>query len=376
LAEEKRHLAVLVGNGLSIAFNPELGLGRISEEVLARMASGTDGADEAVADAMKRIADSYSPDGSADYSDFENIVGAFGGHSSMLVDLSQLADLVEPDDDDLRAAIERSAEFAMKVRDAGVSHVLEVIFEHARAHVEEMTDMYALTNAIVDSFDGRVTFGNLNYDTLLLSALLETCKPILADMASGWETGSVTVGEVKFTVPALRKALSYPAGARVRLLHLHGSLTFWGSKKGHFKLDTNFLDAYRPWETVRRGATELRPDVVLANQKDKTGVVTQYPFSLAYKGFADSLAESAHWLVIGYSFRDAAVNDLFAAELRANDEVPEMLVVTLGDRPTRAEVEAAIGWDVARGSTKGWLKFDRKGASGFQDRKSWEDFTG
>jgi hypothetical protein len=313
----KRNAAVLVGNGLSIAFNPELGLGRISEEVLKRMAAGTEGADEPVAEAMKKIADSYSASGQADYTDFENIVGAFGGQNSMLADLRQLADLVEPDDKKLRNAIKRSAEFAMKVRDAGVSHVLEVIFEHARAHVDDMGDMYAATGAIVAGFDGKVVFGNLNYDTLLLSALLETCQGVLADLGHGWKFGYITVdgGKSKRKVPLLRTALDFPVGSRVYLLQLHGSLNFWEGASVHYKLDTNFLAIHRPWETVRSGKTTLRPAVVLANQKDKSGAVTKYPFSLAYRGFGAALGSSDHWLVIGYSFRDLSVNQMFESRL-------------------------------------------------------------
>ncbi|TXK17426.1 SIR2 family protein [Homoserinibacter sp. GY 40078] len=372
---DARNAAVLVGNGLSIAFNPELGLGRISEEVLKRMASGTEGVDEAVADAMKKIADSYSASGQADYSDFENIVGAFGGQSSMLADLKKMADLVESENPELLAAIEKAAEFAMQVRDAGVSHVLEVIFEQARAYSDDMGEMYEVTHAIVGAFDGVVTFGNLNYDTLLLSALLETCKPELADLGHGWRKGTVTTGKTtKHEVPMLRRTLDFPEYARVHLLQLHGSLNFWGNGKSFYKLDTTFLGTYRPWETVRRGRTALRPAVVLANQRDKTGAVTQYPFALAYTGLASALADSSHWLVVGYSFRDVCVNDLFEAELRGREKPPAMLVVTLGDRPSRREVEAAVGWDAARGDSKAWLRFDRRGASGFAARGAWSGF--
>ena len=378
-------LAVLVGNGLSIAFNPALGLGQITTEVVTRMSTSgvsadSEGAETAVSDAMKRIADRYSSTGVADHDDFENIVGAFGGQSNMLRDLRNIADLVEPDNEDLTAAIKLARVFARKVRDAGITHVLEVIFEQSRAHPESMDGLHDLSQSIIEEFEGTVTFGNLNYDTLLLSALLHTCQRELADLGHGWRTSSVTTGsgdELRHhQVNTLRRTLDFPDDRRVRLLHLHGSLTFWGDKKpdSYVKLDTTFIDAYRPWNSVRSGNTKLRPAVVLANQKDKSGIVQDYPFNLAYSGFSAGLAGSDSWLVIGYSFRDIAVNELFELEMRERTLPPRMLVVTMGDFPKRKDVEIAVGWDAARGDSRDWLTFDRSGAFGFQSRSRWDDF--
>jgi len=64
----ERNVAVLVGNGLSIAFNPELNLQRITEEVLQRIEK-SEGGDVVVA--MKEIAERALPYGATSADDFE-----------------------------------------------------------------------------------------------------------------------------------------------------------------------------------------------------------------------------------------------------------------------------------------------------------------
>jgi hypothetical protein len=84
---------------------------------------------------------------------------------------------------------------------------------------------------VLTSFENHVTVANLNYDTLVLSVLAERYGDILSDMANGrYAAGSVRVGGVKYPVLRLRatEAEFMPLERRrLRLLHLHGSLTFW-----------------------------------------------------------------------------------------------------------------------------------------------------
>lgn len=121
----ERGVAVLVSNGLSVAFNPGLNLRTITEEVMERIRAA-DG-DDAVA-AMKELAARALPDGVRSEDDFEQLVGAFGAESRTLSTLETLATLTSPQDRKLRRAIRRVSSFAERVRDYGVSHVLEVIW--------------------------------------------------------------------------------------------------------------------------------------------------------------------------------------------------------------------------------------------------------
>lgn len=378
-AGPSRDLCVLVGNGLSIAFNPDLALHALTKSLMERIAEMPGGGSEAVA-AMKQIAERALPSGASTDEDFEILVGAFGAEETTMRYLSNLAAIVVPEDEELATALKRVAAFATKVRDLGISHVLEVIFERSRARHERAEGLFGLCRTIVEGFTGNIAFGNLNYDTLLLSALLETSSADLADMGHGWRKVRVTVESETYEVPALRRAPGdFPSNRRVQLLHLHGSLTFWADpeKDVYAKLDTNFLETYALWKAVRDDEVGVRPVVVLANQRDKSDHVQNYPFSLAYQMFEARLATSNHWLIIGYSFRDSCVNDrlrAYFAEREAGGK-PRVLVVTYGPSPTTREVERSLGWGAEDGDSSAWLTVFRDGADALEGSTAWEAFT-
>lgn len=374
---KKRNVSVLVGNGLSIAFNPGLNLRTITQAMVERIQAESDDGSDVVA-AMKEIANRALPSGAKSDEDFETLVGAFGAETRTLGYLQELAGLVSPQDVDLVAAIQKVSKFAEEVRDTGLSHVLEVIYERSHGYLEDARDLHSLVEAITASFRGKVVFGNLNYDTLLLSALLYVCKPDLADMGDGRDSARVTIKSSGVKVPGLRKQESdFPSWLRVQLLHLHGSVTFWSNHKRTVfaKLDRDYLESHDQFKKMRLAGTPLRPMVVLANQRDKAAHVVEYPFSLAYEMFSSGLQKSDHWIVVGYSFRDEPVNTLLRAEFSERETKPTVLVVTYGRQLSRHEIERAFGWGREDGPSKSWLTINRDGANGVQETQDWADFV-
>lgn len=353
---DERHIAVLVGNGLSIAFNPALNLRAITTEMVELMrAASDDGSD--VVTAMKEIAERALPAEVTSEDDFEILVGAFGAERRTMGYLERLAALTQPQDQGLQAAIQRVAAFAARVRDTGLSHVLQVIFENSHAYSDDAEHLHAFVSAIEGAFDGRVTFANLNYDTLLLSAVLTVCDlSQVVDLAHGarWVTVVDTDGNTVAHVPALRTSASeFPSSRRIRLLHLHGSITYWARKDGamYAKLSREHLEDLEQWQAVRDDTTSLRPVVVLANQRDKSAHVQEYPFNLA-------------------------VNAKLRAEFndRAREEKPRVLVVTHGDDLAAHDVERAFGWGQEDGSSVDWLTIVRAGADRVERTADWDDF--
>lgn len=162
--------AVLVGNGLSVAVNPRLNLRIITQELVDRIGDATaDGSD--VVAAMKEIAERALPAGATSDGDFEILVGAFGAESRTLSYLHELASLVSPQDEDLRSAIRQVSEFAEQVRDEGLSHVLEVIFERSQGWSDGTPNLHEFVEAITEAFDGKIAVGNLNYDSPAFGAV-------------------------------------------------------------------------------------------------------------------------------------------------------------------------------------------------------------
>jgi SIR2-like domain len=373
-----RNLAVLVGNGLSVAFNPDLNLRTITMEMTERIEGATEGGSDVVK-AMKEIAQRALPHGATSDGDFETLVGAFGAETQTLAYLRELADLVSPADAKLRKAIRKVSKFAERVRDTGVSHVLQVIFERSHAGEDESEWLQKFVETITSSFDGKIAFGNLNYDTLLLSALIATCQSELADLGHGYKKTSTKIASgIPSRAPSLRvSSHDFPPDRRIQLLHLHGSITYWSnSERTVFaKLDRSFLSAHDQWQAIRERRTDLRPVVVLANQRDKSTHVTEYPFSLAYEMFGRSIARSRHWLIVGYSFRDECVNEVLRAEFAERESKPEVLIVTFGDLPELRTVERALGWGKEDGPSTSWLTVSRGGAKNMVDSEEWMSFV-
>jgi hypothetical protein len=379
-----RNAAVLVGNGLSIAFNHELTLASITREMITRMQAASDNGDK-VLHAMNKIARRSGPLDEVTDDDFEKLVGAFDSQALTLEELGRLAELVETDDESLRDAIQEVSKFSERVRDMGISYVLEVVMERSRSDHHEHAQVHRTIRAIVDAFSGQVTFGNLNYDTLLLSGLLAVDAP-LADMGRGVQSVPMRViddesgeptGSFTYQGWPLRRSLDFPVGDRYRvhLLHLHGSLVFWRQvdRDIHVKVPIDALRNHDMWSGLRDGHPKWRPSVVLANQRDKAHHVEKYPFKLGYQGFSESLVTSDHWLIIGYSFRDACVNDVLRKEFLKRRNKPSVLVSTYGDLPSRDEIETAFGWGAEDGSSH-WLTINRDGVVGLEDTWDWGMF--
>lgn len=382
----RRDASVLVGNGLSIAFRPRLNLATITEEMISRMQGATDNGDQVV-HAMKEIARRALTEGDVADEDFEKLVGAFDSQALTLDELGKLADLVDEDPSStLIDSIKEVSAFSQRVRDMGISYVLEVVMERSRADHDRDAGLHSLVENLMEEFDGNITIGNLNYDTLLLAALQATSAP-MSDMAAGYGKLGIRVSdpddddyEMNYTGYILRDSPNFlnDRAHRLRLLQLHGSITYWhevDGKRRHFKLPVDAVRNPKLWEELRSGVAAWRPTVVLANQRDKARHVERPPFSICYDSFQDSLASTDHWLVIGYSFRDACVNDVLRTEFLKRREKPTVLVSTYGRELKRAEVELAFGWGAEDADSNSWLTINRSGAAGLEDTSDWASFA-
>lgn len=364
LTSTSQPLAMLVGNGLSLAFNPELGIHAVCEEILHRVQQDADATDaDAITTAMRRAAEAT---GRGDpMLDFEVLVGAFVTEGSFMQRLKELSSYIDPQDAQLSAAFDRIAVFSESLRWRGVSHVLEVISERTVAETAKKYALNTFIDSILNRFTGRVTISNLNYDTLLLSSLTENHSSSFCDMASGYGEIEVSYGDKpRFWARPIRTGLNFPDTNRVRLLQLHGSLTWWRGPEGKvYKFPVDEVRDPQLWAEIRKLDYDdvWFPEVVLANQSGKSAQIQQYPFSLAYKGFARSLRESDTWIIAGYSFRDEPVNEKLREAFDEKQVPPNVFVVTKGDVPSKSDIEKAFSWPAASEDSKNWLTIIRTG---------------
>ena len=163
---------------------------------------------------------------------------------------------------------------------------------------------------------------------------------------------------------------------RLRLLHLHGSLTFWRFGADHYrKLQVDAVRFSPIWETFREEDTfSGRPLVVLANQHDKAQHVLRYPYNLAYDVAETDMKNASHWLIVGYSFRDACVNDLLSRSWQARKFPPKILVITNSDALKSETVEEAFGWEHGSAPSN-HLTIARGGAFSIAGSAEWNEFT-
>jgi hypothetical protein len=219
--------------------------------------------------------------------------GAFGGQTDILRDLAVFADLTKNSDPDIANAIQIVRDFASEVQRRGIGHTLEIIAGRAYADATRRQPLVAFFESVLTAFRDHVTVANLNYDTLVLAVLADDYREILSDMADGrFNAGPIKVGGVPYATKRLRLTEADFMSLderRLRLLHLHGSLTYWQFGPGDYrKLPVEAVRGSTIWEILRNENTFTgTPLVVLANQHEKVEHVTKYPYNLAYE-----LAES------------------------------------------------------------------------------------
>jgi hypothetical protein len=371
-----RNLATLIGNGLSIAFSEDLLLTKISQEMTARFTSVYTGG-TAVATAMQNVA-KHVPAGGDPETDFEALIGAFGGQSDILDDLSKFAQLTKDSDPEIAHAIRKVQVFVGEVRRRGIGHTLEIISERSYSDIDRRIPLAQFFGLLLSEFQNHVTVANLNYDTLVLSVLAEAYGPILSDMADGRFKGTISIGGTTYSQLPLRanagQFLSHES-RRLRLLHLHGSLTYWQFGDHFLKLS---VEAVRPpspiWQILRDEDTfNGQPLVVLASQHDKARHVLRYPYNLAYDLADAGFKDASHWVIVGYSFRDECVNDLLSRCWDFRSTPPRILVVTNSDRLQAETIEEALGWPAGSAAANG-LYIARGGAFGLAGSTAWDDF--
>ncbi len=381
-------LAVLVGNGLSIAFNPQLAIPKINAEIVDRLnRAGALGTTPALV--MQQVAQNLMQGSGDAYSNFEALLGPFDQQVDSLKMLRQLADLAGPHSLLVGNALDLSAQFIDDLRRYGVSHALEIIASRSKANHDLRQGVHDFVTAIVKaSGGGHVTIGNLNYDSLVLAALTHLYDADLCDMADGRafpQTHEVVDG-LDWGIPArpLRVVGDYPMRRRIRLLHLHGSLTWLrapgtSGAQGVYRFEIEPLRSAGYWEAWREGRSGWTPEVVLTNQTTKDALVRRYPFSLAYDSFYQRLLTSDRWLIAGYSFGDGCVNDLLARAWAARRVTPQVMIVARSSTPTEDRILEALAFDPILGGhpdPNRWLHIFRGGLEKAPGSAAWAQWTG
>lgn len=373
-------VAVLVGNGLSIAFNPKLTIPSITEEIVTRLDEAGE-ADDQASVLMQEVAQRVRIE-NADRN-FEELVAPF----DEIVDVTRMMDRLAGIAGDKKLTVQKSlrdsSQFASEVRRHAVSHILEVIAARSRARQHLIGGVDKFISAVVDSANGgQVTFGNLNYDSLAMAALCNLYEHRMCDLTDGRHGPRDIEVVPDWPMPGrpLRNTGNMPMNRKITLLHLHGSLTWLHNPKSntYYRFRIEDLRDSEYWTAWREDKTEWEPVVVLTNQNSKNALVKEYPFLLAYKTFEQRLMAADRWLIAGLSLGDDCLNEVLRRVWARRETLPSVLVVTKGAWPTEKHILDSIGYDPVWGGDPDpskWLQVHRDGietAPGSWEWLAWQ----
>jgi|SRR5579872_3893214 len=350
-------ITCLVGNGLSIAFNPGLAVPRLTQALLDSFGSSGDPALAVLARAVAERGEG-----------FEQLLGPFDAAADALASIPGFdifAEQRRPPLADVGTALRRSRQFLQDVYRAGVSITLELIAELGRATEgqarQEVVERFCTAVAGLGEPE-ELTVATLNYDGLLHAGFLTevpvsdsrwdpNTRPLgqIADLADGsWgaERRIVVIpGQPPIEGHPLRTQDDLPL-ERIALLQLHGSLAWLRDPEDPsqiWKFNLEDLRGQAFWDRWGDGATDWEPVVVLTNRKEPA--VGRWPFSLAYEAFTRRLADADRWLMVGYGLGDAPVNRAFHEARRRRGGAPPTLIIGRGGdvAAPRRRVSAHLG---------------------------------
>lgn len=381
-------VVALIGNGVSVAFNTDLAMRELTAAIIEKINEGGDGdASQALLGLVNDL-----PEDSA-REDFEALFGPLDRLSETIKAFGALSHLATRASEDVQSDLKGAAAFFDDVRRTGVSIALETIDERAYASEPDMHVITDFVDAIGEAAGtgSKVTIANLNYDSLVMKALISEQDPQVCDMADGRAHKKIQrdiVGEGKKRVGhPLRAASDFDAKfmrkQRVLLLHLHGSVSWLRSPEPEdegqvfrFKISTLRSDGF--WAAWRAGRTDWEPVVVLTNQQHKSTTVAEPPFSIAYDQFRERLRASGKWMIAGYSFRDQCVNDVLRQVWRERQGAEtRIMVVAYGDDLQERAILDALGYDSEMDAVPSeFLTISRGGIQAAPGSQEWLTWTG
>ena len=332
--------ACLIGNGLSLSFNEELSVPKLTEWLLGafRQEGGT-------LEALARFAQSAGTPAET----FEQLLGPLDRTARSLPHLEGLLQVAtEFDRPDLRTALSELATFASRLHDLGLGVVLQRISDMGAAvETPEFERTVLPVCASLKALPGgSVAVATLNYDALLPAAFirLDDVDPWsgtareMSDLGDGRSPSHCEpVDDERIDTYELR-ARSDLLPRKIMLLNLHGSLSWLHETRTGRMHKAAALGKLRDigyWDYLKRGNAQCRPLVVLTDQK--ADVVSDPPFSVAYDGFQEALVAADHWLIAGYGLGDRPVNVALlqaveslrriAARKGVDPRLPQVLVI-------------------------------------------------
>ena len=361
---------------MSTAYNPELSVPAISAELFRRLTNGSQ-VDDSAADYLQSAVEFLTGETVSKQS-FEKLLGPLNRIPDVLEALagfSQL-DTLTSLPIAINTALKDACDFIRAVHRLGVGHALQIVDERARdvpnqhqhIGIKLVKDLIAKTG---NSY-ACLTFGTLNYDNLLIGAVLEVAGTNnVADFASGYNESppiKLVNGMQSVIGRPLREFNDLPFG-RIAVYQLHGSATWWRRDEGGpiFKFEVADLRDLKVFDVWRNGSLRWSPVVVMTDLK--TQVVGRYPFGLSYAGFEERLKDADAWVIVGYGFEDEPVNAMLK---RVGSKSKCIFVIDYKPKVQDADAFKKLACDVL---SSGVISWTFEGIPAVFNQPEWNNFA-
>ena len=365
-------IVALVGNGLSIAYNPALNVDSLTVELLDRFKRANDD--------LQAIAGAVDED---DADSFEQLLGPFDAVSAMIRTLPGLRHGAgwAPGFNALGTALVAAREIHM--RGSGIA--LSIIAEESQ-NDGDFTAIDTFCSAIAELDNpSELTIATLNYDGLLAAGFLqEFIQPgwavhrtlDICDMADGRTRCELTpdfADGQAIESWELRRIPDFMPD-RARLLNLHGSLGWLRNTEDPEEVRRFRIPDLREanfWPKHSRNETVWEPVVVLTSRK--TELTQEWPFQLCYSELIGALGEADRWLITGYGLSDEPVNRGFRRAVRTRKRQRQharVLVIGTGDpEDLRAQASARLSIPIE------WITASGDGIPDAIDGDQWREWA-
>jgi len=299
-------LLVLVGNGVSIAANPNLALDRLTERFLARHNADA---------GLNHLLDSLDIPREEARRDFERVIGGVEAAEAVIRAFMELSEASPISAVREAGALLDDAGVPDAVRHAYCSEVLHAIGELTRQNIAPSVLRFGEWLNSMHEWHGQTAIFTLNYDVLLERMLINAdilgLAGRLTDYFSGLPDRQREIELVPGEPAVVAKLFTPtdPPDRPVRLHHLHGCLThFHELDTGNvLKVDSALVRDLGVYQRFGDGDTGgFLPAVILGSQKARK--VTDWPFEFAFEALREALRSADVIAIAGYSFRDEAVN--------------------------------------------------------------------
>jgi hypothetical protein len=292
----------VIGNGLSQGFDPRLATAAITERVLARLGPDHTAILEEVSELAAPDVPDLAPIG-VDRGGFEALAGPLDRLSEALTAIERLVQ------DRSQPAILAGLRAASEALRLGYLRVVGTVLDEVDTccHEPAADDARRDSWQAVDEFaaaliDLRMPVFTLNYDSLLMSAMLER---------SGFVYDGFRGRTLNLPLDPWNEPLLY---------HLHGSVGWFQSSDG--AVGKRRLDEVRAKGILRQwadGETENGyPSVLLGDLKSR--LTREYPFLIMYEELYRQLEGASLVVAGGYSFGDRPLNHAMASFLARNTQ--------------------------------------------------------